>query len=514
MDRDRAFSKKQAEFEMRVREKERAAVLELMRTFAPSAGDSESSAEDSMPAQSFGSFGVRSPVVPVAFVAGGGRRTLLDCEAYLNAGVPLVLVDGCTGVAACLAKRYSIAVIERSTMGRTTGDSSVPASPLDGGCSTDTPGKESLAALKREYDGLVDDSLLDDSADVIASTGIGNPRHLIKRLVDTALALEVAHGTAMVYVGTLGAADPTQTPGSALLRAIEAHPAYRLEERDIDNAPTTPDAVAEYRTRRALRVENAIMWRAVSTTMQQRDEMRLFRLLPTVANDNCGNPLDPMLEPQLLMIKNLLMNSHSNGSGLAQIMLHQVTDRNLRMCLEWTILPPSDLPSVHDGSLDWIQRQASLDVKARHAVQLAHRTLTIKPRVQRMVQHISPQILAAGDESLLSWDMRQDDFDDSDYTLPVHLSKLSVVNRITDCVIEAWLQKRRLQCLRTKADQSGNFTARPHTAKMYRRDFVGLALTLVKYLLANGNCCWALLILNATLVLCSILRLLNRSLTD
>lgn len=84
-----------------------------------------------------------------------------------------------------------------------------------------------------------------------------------------------------------------------------------------------------------------------------------------------------------------------------------------------------------------------------------------------------------------------DDFDDSDYSLPVHLRKATFVHALTKGVIESWKEKRRLQKKRQRHDAT--FTRRKHFMKeeefekKFRRSFTGKAIMLVKYMLANGE---------------------------
>lgn len=367
-----------------------------------------------------------------------------------------------------------------------------------------------------------------------------------------------------------------QRPEAAILRAINSHKAYRRETRDIDvslgqhlHTQAASTAQIEHRARRALRIETAIKWKLVSTPEEQSEEFRYFRVLPTLANDEHGRPADAVLESQLQMLKYVLSDFANAGGHIARLCLDNITDRHMRQCLEYTVVPPSDNDDADPGTmyrttlLREVQAFRALQRRYSHQSRrsIAPRFLNERRRVEREVPSVEPTDLrraisvpqsdvefravgsvndsddilgvsagslpsgqgadytgadggsgggsegkgiedgrvgGARNSSMLSSPLESvivDGFDDSDYTLPVHLSKITFMNDVTDCVIRAWLEKRARQRERADADESHKFVVRQADiddrvyARQYRRQFASFAIILVKFMLANGESC-------------------------
>jgi hypothetical protein len=136
-------------------------------------------------------------------------------------------------------------------------------------------------------------------------------RGLVKKIIDTVLVIEEETGQPAIFIGVLGAEKLSDRPEAAILRAIKVHPAYRRKNREVDSPLEGAAAIADDRTRRALRIETSIMWKMASTPEEQASEFRFFRVLPTLANDDEGHARDPVLEPQLQMLKCVLYHSCS-----------------------------------------------------------------------------------------------------------------------------------------------------------------------------------------------------------
>lgn len=257
------------QFDRRARESERAAILRLIAELAPPIGPTDRETRPRW--ASFGSFGVLAPMVPLAFVCSGGLNTLRDCAGYVAAGVPLVVVDGVLGASAVIAKRYTLAQM--------TDDGADPAE---------------MARLQQEYDALCADSFVDEGIEQARLV-----RGTVKAIVDAARAAETSRGAPMVFIGSLDADRPEDRPGGALLRAKLSHPAYKVDDRAIDEPLESDAARWSHRARRAARLEVALKWKLLTSPEQKASEFRRFRFLPTLSTDDAGKPRDSMLETQV-----------------------------------------------------------------------------------------------------------------------------------------------------------------------------------------------------------------------
>ena len=274
------------------------------------------------------------------------------------------------------------------------------------------------------------------------------------------------------------------------------------------------------------------------------------------------------------MLKYVLSDFANAGGHIARLCLDNITDRHMRQCLEYTVVPPADNDDADPGTMYRTtllrEVQAFKALQRRYSNQRrrssAPRFVNERRRVEREVPSVEPTDLrraisvpqsdvefsavgavkdsddivgaaegshsdgqGGGDtgadggsggrgeggsgggsiddgrvggarNSLLSSPLESvivDGFDDSDYTLPVHLSKITFMNDVTDCVIRAWLEKRARQRERADADESHKFVVRQADiddrvyALQYRRQFASFAIILVKFMLANGEsgCC-------------------------
>lgn len=104
---DPAFVLETLRYEHTTRKAERNAILSLMGVLC-------TGGEEQAKSRTYGSFGIKSDVIPVAFLVAGGTHTLMDALEYVRQKVPLVLVDGCVGASAVIAKRYMIAQAEKA----------------------------------------------------------------------------------------------------------------------------------------------------------------------------------------------------------------------------------------------------------------------------------------------------------------------------------------------------------------------------------------------------------------
>lgn len=439
-----------AEFTSRTRTAEQEAILRLIAALTCEGGG-----EGKVPVKSYGAFGIRSAVVPAALIAAGGPDALRDALGYLKAGIPLVSVEGCSGASDVISKRYKLEMARQELDVTTEG------------------GRAALIALKKEYRSTLLDSFLDESREALDTVG-----GLVKEIIATALALESKTKRPMIYVGILGAEELVDRPEAAIFRAVRSHPSFAIKECDADASFPSAAELADDRTQRALRIETAIKWKMASTREEQVEEFQYFRILPTLATDAHGHSRDPVLEPQLQMLEYVLKDYHVSGSNLARVVLDNITDSHLKQCLSYTIMPPDD-------DVDALADSTSTQQKGNRV----ERKVCLVPGTD------NDSDSAQTSESLTTSIV--DDFDDSDYSLPVHLSKAKFTTDVTQCIMEAWKKKRRLQRLRQKQeartdDDGAKFVVRNEDtdddsyADRFKRKFATDALLMVKYMLANG----------------------------
>mmetsp|Transcript_24105 Transcript_24105/g.71908 ORF Transcript_24105/g.71908 Transcript_24105/m.71908 type:complete len:1996 (-) Transcript_24105:489-6476(-) len=480
-----------------------------------------------------GTFGIKSDVNCMALVVAGDTDAL-DCALhYVQNRIPLVVVDGCPGASAVIAKRYRLEVAKASSTadvnahkegffsmsGCESGDDSTHAK---GVASTPEDVRRRNAAVIAElefaYESAKADAFMDEPTVALGRGRVGQStaslahviaqaENVLTKIMVKVMEIEKEHRCPAIFIGEIGAEG--NSPEVALLRAIRAH---RIKNRSSSPPPDKDTALIQERATRALQLETVIQWKLAATPEEQAVAFSRFSFLPTLLNDDVGYALDPVLEQQLLMLKHVLMDYDQEGSRLARMVLDNITDDTLRICLTYMVTPPTrpdfQLARLQmDNDTRFSELRRTLRDERRQREVFNRTSIAVMRRVVRKVRPVDP---AESDALPPVFERQFDSFDESDYHIPVHLTS-DKLDAISACLTEAWLvklkQEHRLaesypllfEDPEMKYGMKMNFREkdpqmmygmtkkeRKDFLRKHSRKFKNLSQMIVKFMLANG----------------------------